>query len=71
MKMSHKRRAPVAGPVWGLAFGVLMMAASAALWWLGSNLGQGLPAESLAVAALLVGVFTFVCAAREIARNRR
>jgi hypothetical protein len=73
MKMSHRFGSlDTAGPVWGLIFGVLMTAIGTDLWFYATlSVPSGRQDESLAVAAVLVGMFMAVYAARELYRNRR
>ena len=71
MKMTHKLKAPTAGPAWGLALGALLAAAGVALWWSGVSSADGRFDESAAVAALIFGAFVLVCAGRELYRRHR
>ncbi|MFL9993035.1 hypothetical protein PQR34_19435 [Paraburkholderia sediminicola] len=71
--MSHRFGSPdTAGPVWGIIFGVLMTAIGMGLWFYATlSVPPGRQDESLAVAAVLVGLFMAVYAGRELYRNRR
>jgi hypothetical protein len=69
--MSDGKHAAKAGPAWGVAFGLLMTVTAAALWWRGSLIMPDPDDESLAVAALLIGVFSVVYAGREWLRERK
>lgn len=72
MKMSHKlASSDPAGPVWGLIFGIFMTALGMGLWFYATLLvPPGRQDESLAIAAILVGLFSAVYAGRELWRNR-
>jgi hypothetical protein len=73
MKMSHKlASSDPAGPVWGLIFGVFITAVGIGLWFYATlSTSPGRQDESLAVAAMLMGLFLAVYAGRELYRNRR
>jgi drug/metabolite transporter (DMT)-like permease len=73
MKMSHRLEShDTAGPVWGLIFGVLMTAIGMGLWFYASSLvPPGRQDESLAVAAMLIGLFAAVYAGRELWQKGR
>lgn len=73
MKMSHRSGRPdTAGPVWGLVFGTFMTAIGVGLWFYAKSLvPPGQQDESLAVAALLIGLFSAVYAGRELCHKRR
>ncbi|AUT72348.1 hypothetical protein [Paraburkholderia hospita] len=67
MKLSHKLASHKAGPVWGLAFGLLVTLAGIGLWCnakLSASTGQF--DESLSVAAVLVGVLAAIYALHEL-----
>lgn len=72
MKMSHRLQSHSAGPVWGLVMGMFLVAIGIVIWIYAksSQPGDSLD-ESLAMAAMLVGVFLAVYAGREISRARR
>jgi len=72
MKMSHRLGSPdTAGPVWGLVFGMLMTAIGMGLWfYASSSVPPGRQDESLAVAAIVIGLFVAVYAGRELRRKR-
>jgi drug/metabolite transporter (DMT)-like permease len=73
MKMSHSLGSPdTAGPVWGFVFGVFMTAIGMGLWFYAtSSAPSGRQDESLAVAAVIVGLFSAVYAGRELRHKRR
>jgi drug/metabolite transporter (DMT)-like permease len=73
MKMSHRLEShDTAGPVWGLIFGMLMTAIGMGLWFYASlSAPPGRQDESLAVAAMLIGLFAAVYAGRELWQKRR
>jgi len=73
MKMSHRLgNSDTAGPVWGLIFGLLMTAIGMGLWFYATlSAPPGWQDESLAVAAVLIGLFLAVYAGRELCRKRR
>ncbi|MCP2091308.1 UNVERIFIED_ORG: drug/metabolite transporter (DMT)-like permease [Paraburkholderia sediminicola] len=73
MKMSHRLGSPdTAGPVWGVVFGVFMTAIGMGLWfYASSSIPPGRQDESLAVAAMLIGLFSVVYAGRELCHKRR
>ncbi len=73
MKMSHRLGSPdTAGPMWGLIFGMLMTAIGMGLWFYASSLvPPGRQDESLAVAAMIIGLFLAVYAGRELCHKRR
>jgi hypothetical protein len=73
MKMSHKlASSDPAGPVWGLIFGIFITAVGIGLWFYATlSASPGRQDESLAVAAMLMGLFLVVYAGRELYRNRR
>lgn len=73
MKMSHRlETSDTAGPVWGLIFGMLMTAIGIGLWFYATwSAHPGRQDESLAVAAMLIGLFVAVYAARELSHKRR
>ncbi|SAK86762.1 hypothetical protein AWB78_04468 [Caballeronia calidae] len=72
MKMAHRLKSSTAGPVWGLALGILLTVAGAALWWSGDpSFSESRWDRSAAVAALLAGVFLVVCAGRELHRHHK
>jgi len=73
MKMSHRLgSADTAGPVWGLVFGMFMTAVGIGLWFYAtSQAPAGRQDESLAVAAVIVGLFSAVYAGRELCHKRR
>ncbi|KFX61028.1 hypothetical protein [Paraburkholderia fungorum] len=73
MKMSHKLgNSDTAGPEWGLIFGLLMVAIGMGLWFYATlSVTPGWQDESLAVAAMLIGLFLTVYAGRELWRKRR
>jgi hypothetical protein len=71
MKKPHKFQRQAAGPVWGLVFGAFMTAAGIGLWLYAKAPHR--PSqfdESLAVAAVLIGVFAAVYAGREIGHGK-
>lgn len=70
MKLSHKMKANAAGPVWGVALGLLLAAVGIGLWY-GARLSAsgGTLDESLAVASLLIGVFVAIYAGHELRRR--
>ena len=73
MKMSHRlASSDTTGPVWGLIFGIFMTAVGVGLWFY-TTLSEphGRQDESLAVAAILIGLFSAVYAARELRHLRR
>lgn len=70
MKFSHTISSHKAGPVWGIAFGLVVTLAGVGLWCaakLSSNAGRF--DEPMAVAAVLVGVFAAIYAAHELRRR--
>ena len=70
MKLSHEVSSRTAGPVWGIALGVLLTAAGIALWCDAALSASGSTVdESLAVASLLVGIFAIIYAAHELRRR--
>jgi uncharacterized membrane protein len=73
MKMSHRlASSDTAGPVWGLVFGIFMTAIGVRLWFYGTlSVSPGRQDESLAVLAMLIGLFLAVYAGRELRHNRR
>ena len=73
MKMSHRLgSSDTAGPVWGLVFGMFMTAIGMGLWFYAtSSAPSGRQDESLAVAAVIVGLFSAVYAGRELCHKRR
>ena len=66
MRVLHRLRSRAAGPVWGLVLGTLMSAVGLGLWFSSASERD----QSMAVAAVLVGVFLAVYAAREIGRKK-
>ncbi|MGF6601727.1 hypothetical protein P3T23_006478 [Paraburkholderia sp. GAS448] len=73
MKMSHRLgSSDTAGPVWGLIFGMFMTAIGIGLWFYATlSVPPGRQDQSLAVAAMLIGLFLAVYAGRELWHNRR
>ena len=73
MKMSHRLgSSDTAGPVWGLVFGMFVTAVGIGLWFYGTlSVPPGRQDQSLAVAAMLIGLFLAVYAGRELWHNRR
>jgi hypothetical protein len=73
MKMSHRlASSETAGPVWGLVFGIVMTAIGGCFWfYASSSVPPGRQDESLAVAAMLIGLFLVVYAGRELCHKRR
>ena len=73
MKMSHRLgSSDTAGPVWGLVFGVFMTAIGTGLWFYATSSSPSeRQDESLAVAAVIVGLFSAVYAGRELCHKRR
>ncbi|KPD16472.1 hypothetical protein ADM96_25845 [Burkholderia sp. ST111] len=73
MKMSHRlASSDNAGPVWGLILGMFMTAIGIGLWFYAiSSVPTGRQDESLAVAAMVIGVFLAVYAGRELRHKRR
>ena len=73
MKMSHRlASSDNAGPVWGLILGMFMTAIGIGLWFYAtSSAPTGRQDESLAVAAMVIGLFLAVYAGRELWHNRR
>lgn len=70
MKLSHRTSADTAGPIWGIAFGVLLSVAGVALWCEAKISTSASPLdESLAVASLLIGVFVAIYAGHELRRR--
>ena len=65
--MSHRLQSRSAGPVWGLIMGMFLVAVAIGIWIYVKSLqpGDSLD-ESLAMAAMLLGVFLAVYAGREI-----
>lgn len=71
MKKLHKLQPQTAGPVWGLVFGVFMTAVGIGLWFYAEiSHSSGRTDESVAVASMLIEVFSVVYAGREIHRKR-
>ncbi|TCG04595.1 hypothetical protein BZM27_39800 [Paraburkholderia steynii] len=67
MKFSHKLDSHNAGPVWGLAFGLVVTLAGVGLWCDAKlSLTAGWFDEPLAVGAVLVGVFATIYAVHEL-----
>jgi hypothetical protein len=73
MKMSHRlASSDNAGPVWGLILGMFMTAIGIGLWFYAtSSAPTGRQDESLAVAAMVIGLFLAVYAGRELRHKRR
>lgn len=73
MKMSHRfGSSDTAGPAWGLVFGMFMTAIGIGLWFYAtSSAPSGRQDESLAVVAVMVGLFSAVYAGRELCHKRR
>jgi divalent metal cation (Fe/Co/Zn/Cd) transporter len=73
MKMSHRlASSDNAGPVWGLIFGMFMTVVGIGLWFYATSLAPtGRQDESLAVAAMVIGLFLAVYAGRELRHKRR
>ncbi|WP_429298319.1 hypothetical protein [Paraburkholderia sp. GAS199] len=71
--MAHRLgNADTAGPVWGLVFGMFMTIVGLGLWfYAASSAHPGRQDESLAVAALLIGLFSVVYSGRELRHKRR
>lgn len=72
MKMSHRLASPnTTAAVWMFAFGLLATAAGVGLWRHEPVvLSTARQSESMAVAAVLIGLFSAVYAARELYRKR-
>lgn len=71
MKKLHKLQSQTAGPVWGLVFGVFMTAVGIGLWCCAeTTYSAGRTDESVAVASMVIGVFSAVYAGREILHRR-
>ncbi len=70
--MSHRLQSDLAGPVWGLILGMLLMMAGIGIWIYvkSSEPGDSLD-ESLAMGAMLVGAFLAVYAGRQIRHGIR
>jgi uncharacterized membrane protein YedE/YeeE len=67
MKFKHELTVRQAGPIWGLVFGLLMTLAGVGLWCAGKvSVSAGEHDQSLAVAAVLIGVFAAIYAAHEL-----
>ncbi|BCG01748.1 hypothetical protein PPGU19_063160 (plasmid) [Paraburkholderia sp. PGU19] len=67
MKFSHRLDSHNPGPVWGLVFGLFVTLAGVGLWCVAKlSLTAGRFDEPLAVAAVLVGVFTAIYAGHEL-----
>ncbi|PTB28740.1 hypothetical protein C9I56_10570 [Paraburkholderia caribensis] len=67
MKLSHKLESGKAGPVWGVAFGLIITSVGLALWCdakFSASAGQF--TESVSVAAILVGVLAASYAVHEL-----
>jgi hypothetical protein len=73
MKMSHKiENAKTAGPWWGVVFGVFMTFVGLGLWiYAQSSVAPAQQDESLAVGAMILGLFMTVYALREVNRAAR
>ena len=72
MKNLHRLESQTAGPVWGLVFGVFVAAVGIGLWWYAeSSHSSRQTDESVAIAAVLVGVFAAVYAGREMFHRRK
>ncbi|MCO5396757.1 NADH dehydrogenase [ubiquinone] 1 beta subcomplex subunit 3 [Ralstonia soli] len=72
MKQSHRWQVRTAGPGWGLAFGAFMTAVGVVLWrYMKESEHVTQLDESLAVGAVLIGVFMVIYAGREIHRQKR
>lgn len=70
MKLSHEMKANAAGPIWGLALGLLLAAVGIGLWCDAKLSASGSTLdESLAVALLLIGVFAAIYAGHELRRR--
>ena len=70
MKMSHELASRTAGPLWGLLLGIFLAAAGAGFGYylmVSDKADRG--DESLAVAAVVLGVLLAVYAARELLRK--
>nr|WKF60874.1 hypothetical protein HUO10_005396 [Paraburkholderia busanensis] len=71
MKLSQLANSDNAGPAWGLALGVFMAVVGAGLWFYAVTLAAVKPRdESVAAAALLLGLFLVVYSARELLHQR-
>jgi hypothetical protein len=71
MKKLHRLQSQTAGPVWGLVFGVFMTAVGIGLWFYAEMAySADRTDESVAVASMLIGVFSAVYAGREILYRR-
>jgi divalent metal cation (Fe/Co/Zn/Cd) transporter len=67
MKLSHKFNSGKAGPVWGVAFGLLVTSAGVGLWYDAQlSVSVGRFNESLSVAAILIGVLVVTYAVHEL-----
>jgi hypothetical protein len=70
MKLSHEVSSSTAGPAWGLAFGLLLTAVGIGLWCMAKlSASSSSLDEPVAVASLLIGVFTAIYAAHELRRR--
>ncbi|MBN3802523.1 hypothetical protein GXB81_05565 [Paraburkholderia sp. Ac-20336] len=71
MKKPHKLQLQPAGPAWGLVFGVFMTAVGIGLWFYAKAIYHPTHFdESLAVATILIGVFSAVYSGREISHRK-
>ncbi len=67
MKLAHKLNSNKAGPVWGVAFGLLVTLAGVGLWCDAKlSAAAGRFDESLSVASILIGVLTAAYAVHEL-----
>lgn len=71
MKMSHKLQSQTPGPAWGLVFGLFLTGIGAGLWLYARATEGSQFDESVAVAAVLLGLFSVVYAGREIHHKKR
>lgn len=71
MKMSHRLQSQTPGPAWGLAFGLFLTSVGAGLWFYAKATQGPKFDESVGVAALLIGLFSVVYAARKIHHKKR
>ncbi|MGF6636498.1 hypothetical protein [Paraburkholderia sp. MM6662-R1] len=73
MKMSHRlASSDTAGPMWGIIFGIFMTAIGMGLWFYATlSTAPERHDESLAVAAVLIGLFLAVYAGLELCHKRR
>jgi len=70
MKLSHEAGSRSAGPIWGIALGLLLTAAGVAILCDAKLTAYGsMLDESMAVGSLLIGIFATIYSAHELRRR--